>query len=84
MTKVAAVLIVLAALAAVAPFVGSYVLVLMTQALVLGIIAMSVDLLLGYTGLPSLGQAAYLGMGAYVTAILAKLCRRVVNALVGP
>ena len=71
MTKIAAVLIVLAALAAVAPFVGSYVLVLMTQALVLGIIAMSVDLLLGYTGLPSLGQAAYLGMGAYVTAILA-------------
>jgi len=71
MTKVVAVLIVLAALAAMAPFVGSYVLVLMTQALVLGIIAMSVDLLLGYTGLPSLGQAAYLGMGAYVTAILA-------------
>jgi branched-chain amino acid transport system permease protein len=32
---------------------------------------MSVDLLLGYTGLPSLGQAAYLGMGAYLTAILA-------------
>jgi branched-chain amino acid transport system permease protein len=33
--------------------------------------AMSVDLLLGYTGLPSLGQAAYLGVGAYLTAILA-------------
>jgi branched-chain amino acid transport system permease protein len=32
---------------------------------------MSLDLLLGYTGLPSLGQAAYLGMGAYLTAILA-------------
>src|SRR6266550_2451008 len=28
-------------------------------------------ILLGYTGLPSLGQAAYLGVGAYVTAILA-------------
>ena len=37
----------------------------------LGIMAMSVDLLLGYTGLPSLGQAAYLGVGAYLTAILA-------------
>jgi branched-chain amino acid transport system permease protein len=58
-------------LAAIAPFVSSYVLILITQALVLGIIAMSVDLLLGYTGLPSLGQAAYLGVGAYVTAILA-------------
>jgi branched-chain amino acid transport system permease protein len=69
--KIAAVLFALAVLAAVAPFAGSYVLILMTQALVLGIIAMSVDLLLGYTGLPSLGQAAYLGMGAYLTAILA-------------
>lgn len=71
MRKVAAVLICLALLAAVAPFVNSYILILMTQALVLGIIAMSVDLLLGYTGLPSLGQAAYLGVGAYLTAILA-------------
>src|SRR6266851_4768351 len=37
----------------------------------LAILVMSVDILLGYTGLPSLGQAAYLGVGAYVTAILA-------------
>jgi branched-chain amino acid transport system permease protein len=67
------ILVVLAmvALGAIAPFVSSYVLILLTQALVLGIIAMSVDLLLGYTGLPSLGQAAYLGVGAYLTAILA-------------
>jgi branched-chain amino acid transport system permease protein len=32
---------------------------------------MSLDLLLGYTGLASLGQAAYLAVGAYATAILA-------------
>jgi branched-chain amino acid transport system permease protein len=32
---------------------------------------MSLDILLGFTGLPSLGQAAYLGVGAYLTAILA-------------
>jgi len=32
---------------------------------------MSVDLLLGFTGLASMGQAAYLGVGAYLTAILA-------------
>jgi branched-chain amino acid transport system permease protein len=32
---------------------------------------MSLDLLLGFTGLASLGQAAYLGVGAYLTAILA-------------
>jgi branched-chain amino acid transport system permease protein len=69
--KIAAVLAGILVLAAVAPFVSSYILILITQALVLGIIAMSVDLLLGYTGLPSLGQAAYLGVGAYLTAILA-------------
>ncbi len=71
MKKIIAVIAALVVLAAVAPFVNSYILILLTQALVLGIIAMSVDLLLGYTGLPSLGQAAYLGMGAYLTAILA-------------
>jgi branched-chain amino acid transport system permease protein len=69
--KLLAVVGAILALAAIAPFVSSYVLILITQALVLGIIAMSVDLLLGYTGLPSLGQAAYLGVGAYLTAILA-------------
>ena len=69
--RILAIVLAVIALAAVAPFVSSYILILITQALVLGIIAMSVDLLLGYTGLPSLGQAAYLGMGAYLTAILA-------------
>jgi branched-chain amino acid transport system permease protein len=61
----------LAALAAWAPFTGPFVILLLTQVLVLGIVAMSVDLLLGYTGLPSLGQAAYLAVGAYLTAIFA-------------
>jgi branched-chain amino acid transport system permease protein len=69
--KILAVILGIAALALAAPFASSYILILLTQALVLGIIAMSVDLLLGYTGLPSLGQAAYLGVGAYLTAILA-------------
>ncbi|MCI3953784.1 MAG: branched-chain amino acid transport permease, partial [Burkholderiales bacterium] len=67
-------LIVVAALvllALVAPFASSYVIILITHALIFAILAMSVDLLLGYTGLPSLGQAAYLGVGAYLTAILA-------------
>ena len=32
---------------------------------------MSLDILLGFAGLASLGQAAYLGVGAYLTAILA-------------
>ena len=62
---------VLLALLIVTPFSGPYVLVLVTHALIFAIMAMSVDILLGYTGLPSLGQAAYLGTGAYLTAILA-------------
>ncbi len=61
----------LVGLAVIAPYTGPFILLLITQALILGILAMSVDLLLGYTGLPSLGQAAYLGVGAYATAILA-------------
>ncbi|MBI4342213.1 MAG: branched-chain amino acid ABC transporter permease, partial [Candidatus Omnitrophica bacterium] len=68
------VMVVIAALLAVliiTPFSGSYVIILVTHALIFAILAMSVDILLGYTGLPSLGQAAYLGMGAYLTAILA-------------
>src|SRR3989338_68002 len=67
-------LLVIAALLAlfiVTPYSSSYVIVLITHALVFAILAMSLDLLLGYTGLPSLGQAAYLGVGAYLTAILA-------------
>ena len=61
----------LLALAIVTPYSSSYVITLITHALVFAILAMSLDLLLGYTGLPSLGQAAFLGMGAYLTAILA-------------
>lgn len=68
------VLIVTAALIVLAvgtPFANSYLITLVTHALVFAILAMSLDLLLGYTGLPSLGQAAFLGVGAYLTAILA-------------
>jgi len=66
--------IVIAALVALligTPYTGSFVILLITQALVFAILAMSLDILLGFTGLPSLGQAAYLGMGAYLAAILA-------------
>lgn len=71
MRNILALLAALAVLAVLAPFAGPFVILLLAQVLVLGIVAMSVDLLLGYTGLPSLGQAAYLGVGAYLTAILA-------------
>jgi len=69
--KVLAVIAVLAAVALVTPHTGSFVTLLVTRALILAILAMSLDILLGFTGLASLGQAAYLGVGAYLTAILA-------------
>jgi branched-chain amino acid transport system permease protein len=40
------------------------------DALLFGIVAMSLDLLMGYTGLVSFGHSAFLGLGAYSTAIL--------------
>jgi branched-chain amino acid transport system permease protein len=58
-------------LLAVPPFLPPYPLTLLTQILVFAIFAMSLDLLLGYTGLASLGHAAYFGIAAYVVAILA-------------
>jgi branched-chain amino acid transport system permease protein len=52
------------------PFLSSFLLTLVTQALVWAILAMSLDIMLGYTGLASLGHAAYLGLGAYSVGIL--------------
>jgi len=69
--KVLAVLVALVAIAVIVPNTNSFVILLATRALAFAILVMSVDILLGYTGLPSLGQAAYLGIGAYATAILA-------------
>jgi branched-chain amino acid transport system permease protein len=43
---------------------------LATSILVLSIFTMSLDLLLGYAGLPSFGHAAFLGLGAYGAGIL--------------
>lgn len=45
---------------------------LATEALIFSGLAFSVDLLLGYTGLLSLGQALYFGIGAYVSALVLK------------
>jgi branched-chain amino acid transport system permease protein len=43
---------------------------LATSILVFSVFTMSLDLLLGYSGLPSFGHAAFLGLGAYAAAIL--------------
>jgi branched-chain amino acid transport system permease protein len=64
--------VVFAALAALPllPGVPRYYLLLAFDALLFGAIAMSLDLLMGYTGLVSFGHAAFYGLGAYATAVL--------------
>ena len=57
-------------LVVVPPFFSGFLLALVTQALILAILSMSLDVILGYTGLASLGHAAYLGIGAYAVGIL--------------
>jgi len=47
----------------------TYVVILLTQSLIYAIVAMSLDILIGYTGLGSLGHAAFFAVGAYTTAI---------------
>lgn len=62
--------IVLLALAA-APFLGfgdSFALTLLARAMILGMAAVSLSLLVGGAGLVSLGQAAMFGVGAYTVA----------------
>jgi branched-chain amino acid transport system permease protein len=50
----------------------SFYLRLATEALIYGLLALSVDILLGYTGLLTLGQALYFGLGAYTSALVLK------------
>ena len=69
-TRSAPVLAAAAFLIVIPPLLSAYPLTLVTQALIYAIFAMSLDLLLGYTGLASLGHAAYFAAGAYVVAIL--------------
>lgn len=65
---------VLAALALLAlfPFAGAaFYMELVSKVMILAIFALSLDLLVGYTGLVSFGHAAYFGVGAYTLGLLA-------------
>jgi branched-chain amino acid transport system permease protein len=46
-------------------------LVLGSQIMIVGLFAVSLDLILGYAGIVSLGHAAYFGVGAYTAGLLA-------------
>jgi branched-chain amino acid transport system permease protein len=52
-------------------FAGEHAL-LLNEIAILGLFAMSLDLVLGYAGIVSLGHAAFFGFGAYAAALFAK------------
>jgi branched-chain amino acid transport system permease protein len=53
------------------PFgLGDYPRALIAETFIFAIFAMSLDLILGFTGLMSLGHAAFFGLGAYAVAVL--------------
>ena len=49
---------------------GEFYINLASQVLIFAVFAASINLLLGYGGLPSLGHAAYLGTAAYLSALI--------------
>jgi branched-chain amino acid transport system permease protein len=64
--------IALAVFCAVFPlFGGEYYINLGSQIFIFAVFAASINLLLGYGGLPTLGHAAYLGVAAYLSALCA-------------
>jgi branched-chain amino acid transport system permease protein len=52
------------------PFLGSYWAGLLSEVLIFAMLAVSLDVLLGYTGLPSLGHSGLFGVAAYAVAVL--------------
>jgi branched-chain amino acid transport system permease protein len=60
----------LAALASIFLLPGRYL--ILTEIAWLGLFALSLDLILGYAGIISLGHAAFFGVGSYAAALLAK------------
>jgi branched-chain amino acid transport system permease protein len=67
---VAAVVASLAALALLPLFGEKFTIQIFTKIMIMAILAMSLDLLLGYTGLVSFGHAAFYGAAAYALALL--------------
>jgi branched-chain amino acid transport system permease protein len=51
-------------------FAGLALVSLTTKILIFGLLVMSLDILVGYTGLWAFGHAAFFGIGAYTTGIL--------------
>jgi branched-chain amino acid transport system permease protein len=59
-------------LAAASYFIFPTKYLILTEIVIWGLFALSLDLILGYAGIISLGHAAFFGFGAYVAGLLAK------------
>jgi len=60
-------------LALASPLLLSSHALIINEIAIVALFAVSLDLILGYTGIVSLGHAAFFGMGAYTAALFAKL-----------
>jgi branched-chain amino acid transport system permease protein len=69
MKRLIAVFAILLALVILPQVVGKYYVNLLTNMLIFAIFSMSLDLLVGYLHLPSLGHAAFFGVAAYTVGI---------------
>ena len=69
-TPVLIVVLGLLLVAGIGGFLPSYYVGLATESLIVALFVMSLDLLVGFTGLESLGHAAFFGVGAYVAGLL--------------
>ena len=76
LSRVAGVVAILGLAVGVPALFQGYWLTIATLALIYAIQAMGLNLLMGYTGLDSLGQAAFFGLGAYGLGILDSKVRR--------
>ncbi|HVX71823.1 MAG TPA: branched-chain amino acid ABC transporter permease [Devosia sp.] len=67
--RATAIVVILAAMAA-APLLGPYAVVILTNALLYTILALGLNIVVGYAGLLDLGYAAFFAVGAYSVGIL--------------
>jgi len=67
-----ALLLLLSVLAAIPLYGDPFTTRFFTRIMIYAILALSLDLILGYGGMASLGHAAFLGIGAYTVGILAR------------
>ena len=75
-SRSAAAIAIIVAIAVASPFIfifgNDYITGTLTRILILGLLVLSVELAWGQTGMFTLGQAVFFGVGAYSAAILAK------------